>query len=540
MIGAGRIHCFRKMDLTELPETDAHYRLRKELLERRPDLKYEPFMSVAYDWQVDEFGCYWADAAGVQSNPVVCHRMFLGVTARGINRELLAQFESGLISRQRGGQALAMAQTGTWCLALHLVHLITQGSTTLTKQEKDQCRGILPALRYLVQQEFGNPSGDHVSTEIERSMEALTLLVNQNVNSTDIPRPRPYCDKCEYELGNILYSYEDSHLCRLCYSKIPKKERKNYKSHCRLVGEQTAWHLLQMLEKEVGIEEVPYSLESTTRLLLAEERLSQTGGKRRIKKLLETCDAVVAADRRSTQGFSHDEDSDEEMNMAAPTRAVTDVRSPSPAPHGAVSHVPASQQSAVSGEASATNKRRLIDSTQGWQGPTNMLMNTTGSALQWSWHPMMFPFGPVNQSMAWQTGQVLGTLPRGQVNQSVTWQTGQSDGKPITPWAGKPLPIPTLQDRGVCRQECSRCGFPKKCHPGNLNNSAAGKKCKQRSCLACKRSWEDHVRKWKTAHPHEEFKEHLPEGGLAEIIGHGCVFEKKMPAYDGSRRWVSS
>lgn len=52
IIGTGRLHCFRKMTADELPETDAHYELRRNLIASDRFDGKTLCVSIAYDWYV--------------------------------------------------------------------------------------------------------------------------------------------------------------------------------------------------------------------------------------------------------------------------------------------------------------------------------------------------------------------------------------------------------------------------------------------------------------------------------------------------------
>jgi hypothetical protein len=87
LIPKGSLHAFRKMTSQQLPDTDAHADLRKQLLSN-PDFIYQILcVSKAWDWD------------------------FMGVTGPGISRERVTAMENAALAEKRGLQVLAPTQT---------------------------------------------------------------------------------------------------------------------------------------------------------------------------------------------------------------------------------------------------------------------------------------------------------------------------------------------------------------------------------------------------------------------------------------------
>ena len=150
-INKGRLHAFRKLAPTSLPETDCHHDLRHEILQKKADLSEDICFSIAWDW------------------------MFKGVTSEGINREVSGILECARLNREHHLQSLAIPETSLLFLAKdkiakHELNLNTSGTDALfdlkippqqaqvkssEPNAKDVLRGILPSLQYVVSRHDG-------------------------------------------------------------------------------------------------------------------------------------------------------------------------------------------------------------------------------------------------------------------------------------------------------------------------------------------------------------------------------------------------
>ena len=141
-INKGRLHAFRKMAPSKLPEMDCHHVLRNAVLSSKQERTEDICCSIAWDW------------------------MFKGVTSEGINREISSILECSRLNRQHNLQSLAIPETTLLFLAKKTIalHTISSGpissflpfltsSRTCDRFAPDAMtvlRGILPSLQYVV------------------------------------------------------------------------------------------------------------------------------------------------------------------------------------------------------------------------------------------------------------------------------------------------------------------------------------------------------------------------------------------------------
>ena len=90
-INKGRLHAFRKLSFSLLPDHDCHSKLRNEIIHERHHKKLplndSLCVSVAWDWT------------------------YRGFTSEGINREVSSMMECAALNRERGAQSLAIPET---------------------------------------------------------------------------------------------------------------------------------------------------------------------------------------------------------------------------------------------------------------------------------------------------------------------------------------------------------------------------------------------------------------------------------------------
>ena len=97
-INKGRLHAFRKLSPFALPSFDCHAELRAQVLqESKTPWVEQRCMSVAWDWE------------------------FKGVTAEGINRELVSTLECSKLNREHNVQSLAVPETSILFMARRYV-----------------------------------------------------------------------------------------------------------------------------------------------------------------------------------------------------------------------------------------------------------------------------------------------------------------------------------------------------------------------------------------------------------------------------------
>ena len=145
-INKGRLHAFRKLAPSSLPERDCHYDLRNKILQIKEQPSEDICFSIAWDW------------------------MFKGVTSEGINREVSGILECARLNREHSLPSLAIPETALLFLAKENIakyQLDSNITTTkslfamdipmqhkgVVRSEPDAetvLRGILPSLQYVV------------------------------------------------------------------------------------------------------------------------------------------------------------------------------------------------------------------------------------------------------------------------------------------------------------------------------------------------------------------------------------------------------
>lgn len=241
-IGKGRFHAFRKFGPDTLPPDDCHHDLRKGLLEQlkknNVSAKNLLNISLAWDWN------------------------FRGVTANGINRDMVSTLENVLRNRrfEPPKQSLAIPK---FCLLTTAVTAKTICATreadgffptTVDKERREQSmtilKGLLPSLEFVVAEE----------EEAAKNAEAAGILTKGS-------RPRPnswehpqifsmdpflnsdyYCFTCKQELSNTYMHCKgceellglDTNFCVGCHQN--DKHKKCFVVHARLVTEDSAFN----------------------------------------------------------------------------------------------------------------------------------------------------------------------------------------------------------------------------------------------------------------------------------------------------------
>lgn len=231
-INKGRLHAFRKLSNEPLPPTDCHAELRANLVKPGTSEKVvgpgKPeilCISVAWDW------------------------MFRGVTAKGINREIVSSLECAALNRKYGVLSLAIPELSLIQMARTLapkpdektappgayresmigfeLPAIDEGQNYKGFMPSPSviCKGIFPALQYVVKQHIYamNVAESLKSKSFER---CKRVSVAKRPNTSENPvcfALDPYgnsdffCKLCSKELSNV-YLHCDG--CELLLSKV--------------------------------------------------------------------------------------------------------------------------------------------------------------------------------------------------------------------------------------------------------------------------------------------------------------------------------
>jgi hypothetical protein len=232
-INKGRLHAFRKVSNQPLPASDCHAKLRASLVKPGTSEKVvgpgKPevlCISVAWDW------------------------MYRGVTAAGINREIVSCLECAALNRRYGVQSLAIPELCLMQMARTLAPKPDENTAlegayresliAFPNQTKDSskgkgfmptpsdiCRGIFPALQYVVKQHVYamNLAESKKSKSYER---CKRVSIASKPNAWENPLTfalDPYgkddfnCKICHKELSNV-YLHCDG--CEILLSKVRK------------------------------------------------------------------------------------------------------------------------------------------------------------------------------------------------------------------------------------------------------------------------------------------------------------------------------
>lgn len=212
-INKGRLHAFRKLSPVELPQTDCHHDLRKDIM---PTLDPSKLLcvSIAWDW------------------------MFKGVTSEGINREVSSILECARLNQHHKIQSLAIPETALLFLArLNITkhdQSISCNESDCVPDAKTVLRGILPGLTYVVHkhnsaakscQNWKPTSGSHEQVNINtkpNAKENSDLFALDPYGSSDY-----FCQICMEELSNVYMHCDgcekllakDYNICVTCHSE---------------------------------------------------------------------------------------------------------------------------------------------------------------------------------------------------------------------------------------------------------------------------------------------------------------------------------
>lgn len=222
-INKGRLHAFRKMSTTKLPEWDCHAERRRNVVGSKGIAGEEKMcVSVAWDW------------------------MYRGVTPAGINREISTMLECSTLNRRNEVTSLAIPELSLLQMAksvparsLNTTRKISFLDALEKKEKKvsiyestkeDICKGIFPGLCIVV--------GQHIralNVKESRSTEkGVRLSIAKIPDTQENPQTCPLdpygdsdfqCKLCRKELSNVYFHCDgcekllskDFNICRGCY-----------------------------------------------------------------------------------------------------------------------------------------------------------------------------------------------------------------------------------------------------------------------------------------------------------------------------------
>lgn len=240
-INKGRLHAFRKMSTSKLREEDCHAQQRLRLIAEENIDGEEMCISVAWDW------------------------MYRGVSAAGINREMLTILEASILNRKNGVTSLAVPELSLLQMAktaasnppnprLSFVSRLSLPETAKQQRlydasKREICKGILPCLCHMVDDHLGSLAtaakastgaaseagvlkpGD--TTKYKRGRR-LSLAERTDCQENPMTCPLdPYgdsdfaCKLCRKELSNVYYHCDgcelllskDFNICKECYTE---------------------------------------------------------------------------------------------------------------------------------------------------------------------------------------------------------------------------------------------------------------------------------------------------------------------------------
>ena len=227
-INKGRLHAFRKLTEKALPESDCHFELRQELLEKERFEKAPLCISIAWDWQ------------------------YTGVNKQGINREVTSSLECQLLVDQKPDlKCLAIPKAcllalGHHCRTIkaqkkHPMFSVSNSNGSEHKELKNKnpvlvdhlLQGITPSLIYILEQNISfieaaerkvrekkTPMGGYLSIAPfnDTSVNPLASTVDPDGNDY-------FCKLCNKELENVYLHCDgceellqkDFNICMDCY-----------------------------------------------------------------------------------------------------------------------------------------------------------------------------------------------------------------------------------------------------------------------------------------------------------------------------------
>lgn len=224
-INKGRMHAFRKLATSELPQSDCHHILRNQIIRDKELEGVDVCISIAWDW------------------------MYRGVTKNGINQELTCSLKCAELARLNGQQALAIPETATLKVAKSLLSECVADENYLPMASATKeivsiptphsiLEGILPCLTDLVNRH-------------KREFNEIRAILGEDA-TTSTPNTRynpetysldPYancdfiCKLCFKELSNLYMHCQgcenlldkDFNICADCYLK--EKYKVTYQMH---------------------------------------------------------------------------------------------------------------------------------------------------------------------------------------------------------------------------------------------------------------------------------------------------------------------
>lgn len=179
-INKGRLHAFRKMAPSKLPDTDCHHNLRNTILSSKREPTEDICWSIAWDW------------------------MFKGATSEGINREISSILECSRLNRQHDLQSLAIPETTLLFLAKNNIaehKALSRPSTAMLPfmANSPTCdrfapdamtvlRGILPSLQYVVKRHSSSvESCEKKSEETKLAKDSWRVSIDPKPNTWQDP-----------------------------------------------------------------------------------------------------------------------------------------------------------------------------------------------------------------------------------------------------------------------------------------------------------------------------------------------------------------
>ena len=231
------------MSTHELPPTDCHADIRRELIVEKNLKKETLCISVAWDW------------------------MYRGVTVPGINREVVSVLECAALNRKHGTMSLAipefcLLQTARVKAPLLQIpkdpfwtqSLIGFDQSGLPKKNKpytptrpDLFKGLLPGLRFVINRHLKaiDEAREAVSGELASKKVRHSMQLAERPDSYENPKDSPvdpygnsdfFCKLCHKELSNVYYQCfgcffilsKDFRICQDCHAE------KNYYVHIQM------------------------------------------------------------------------------------------------------------------------------------------------------------------------------------------------------------------------------------------------------------------------------------------------------------------
>ena len=223
-INKGRLHAFRKMATTKLPESDCFAEIRRNIIETKGLEGQEKLcISIAWDW------------------------MYRGVTSGGINREVCTVLEGSTLNRMNNVKSLAIPELALLQMAKTIPARSSNGAVQnlsflddLKKKKKhnsfyestkeEVCGGIYPGLSIVVGQHIKALNVEECKSEEKGKRLSIANFPDTQENPSICPLD-PYgdsdfeCKLCNKELSNVYYHCDgcekllskDFNICQGCH-----------------------------------------------------------------------------------------------------------------------------------------------------------------------------------------------------------------------------------------------------------------------------------------------------------------------------------